>query len=87
MLASTLMGCAASTPSARSSIDLPAVPTRVTTCARPVVLPSQGLSRAEVERLWARDRAALVKCGYSLDVLVGFYGDLRRRLGAADPSR
>lgn len=84
MLASTLMGCAASTPSARAPINLPALPVAVARCDRPVVLPSEGLTRAEVEQLWARDRAALVKCGYSRDALVSFYEDLRQRLAAAN---
>lgn len=56
-----------------------------TSCARPVTLPAgRVLTQAEVETLWARDRAALVKCGWSLAGLVDFYGDLRGRLAAAD---
>lgn len=82
MLASTLMGCAASTPTARAPIELPALPATAQ-CGRPVALPGDGLTRAQVEQLWARDRAALLKCGYSLDALVSFYDDLRQRLGAA----
>lgn len=78
------MGCAASTPSARAPIQLPSLPARVSSCDRPVVLPAQGLSRGEVEQLWARDRAALVKCGYSVETIVAFYADLQQRLGATN---
>lgn len=80
-----LMGCAASTPSARAPVDLPALPASITSCARPPQLPDAPLSRADVERLWARDRAALVRCGWSLDAIITFYADLRDRLGAAQP--
>lgn len=84
MLASLLMGCAASTPSANVGIRLPPLPARLARCERPALMPEAGLSRADVERLWARDRAALVRCGLSLDGLVGYYEDLSRRLAAAD---
>jgi hypothetical protein len=50
-----------------------------------VTLPNAALSQADVERLWARDRAALVKCGVSHDGLVRHYQDLSRRLAAAKP--
>lgn len=86
MLVSILAACTASTPSARSPIDLPSLPAKLSrACERPVTLPQEGLTRAEVEQLWARDRAALVKCGYSLNALVAFYEDLRSRLGEARP--
>lgn len=84
MLASMLAGCAASTPSGSVGIHLPSLPAKLTQCPRPAVLPEAGLSRADVERIWARDRAALVRCGASLDGLVAYYEDLSRRLGAAD---
>lgn len=82
--ASILTACAASTPSDRAGVDLPALSANLTHCDRPTSLPQGGLSRAEVEQLWARDRAALVKCGLTLDALVAFYEDLGQRLGAAN---
>lgn len=84
MLASTLSACAASTPSASVGLHLVPLPSTLTSCERPAVLPAAALSRADVERLWARDRAALVRCGLSLGAVVAYYEDLSRRLGAAD---
>lgn len=54
----------------------------MTVSCKPVALPDRALSQAEVEKLWARDRAALTKCGYSLGGLVAFYTDLRANLAA-----
>ena len=82
--ASILTACAASTPSARAPIDLPALPARLVQCERPVLMPEAALTRAQVEQLWARDRAALVKCGYNLAAVVGYYEDLAQRLDAAN---
>jgi hypothetical protein len=56
----------------------------MTSCPAPVFMPDTGLTRGQVEQLWARDRAALVKCGVSLGALVTFYADLDRRLSAAE---
>lgn len=53
----------------------------MTRCDRPVALPVAALGRGDVERLWIRDRAALVKCGASLAALVAYYEDLSARLG------
>jgi len=47
-------------------------------------MPEAALTRAEVEQLWARDRAGLVKCGYNLAAVVGYYDDLAQRLAAAN---
>ena len=55
----------------------------LTHCERPVVLPTEALSGADVERSWARDRVALVKCGANLAALDRFYENLLARLGAA----
>jgi hypothetical protein len=49
----------------------------------PTVLPKGALTQAQVEKLWARDRALLVKCGYSLGGLIAFYTDLQTRLASA----
>lgn len=78
------MGCAVSAPSSSVGIFLPALPTKYlkTSCV-PVVLPKRALTKAEVEKMWARDRATLVKCGYSLGGLTAFYVDLSHRLSAA----
>jgi hypothetical protein len=79
-LAFPLTACAASTPSARAPIDLPSLPSSMTRCDRPVALPVAALGRGDVERLWIRDRAALVRCGASLSALVAYYEDLSARL-------
>lgn len=80
-----LAGCAGSTPSGRAPINLPALPASVTQCDLAILMPEADLSRALVEQLWARDRAALAKCGLNLKTLVAFYEDLSRRLSAAKP--
>lgn len=78
-----LQACAVSPPSSSVGVDLPALPSRlVTTSCAPTTLPDRALTRAEVEKLWARDRAKLVKCGYSLGGLIAFYTDLQVRLAA-----
>lgn len=78
-----LQACAVSKPSTSVGVDLPALPSRyLTTSCAPVALPDRALTRAEVEKLWARDRAKLVKCGYSLGGLISFYTDLQVRLAA-----
>lgn len=81
---SALTACAASRPSAEAAIYLPALPANLTRCDRPVALPSGPLTQADVEQLWGRDRAALVKCGLSLDGLVAYYQGLSANLSAAD---
>ena len=82
-----LTACAASRPSAEAPVALPQLPGRLAgDCARPVELPARALTQAEVETLWARDRAALVSCGIGKSTLVAFYTDLRQRLGKADRS-
>ena len=79
-----MAACAVSRPSVSAKIDLPALPSKylTTTCA-PATLPDRALTRAEVEKLWARDRARLVKCGYSLGGLIAFYTDLQVGLAGA----
>ena len=47
-------------------------------------MPVAPLSQAQVEQLWARDRAALVKCGLSLEAIVAFYQELDTRLAGAN---
>lgn len=79
-----LAACAASTPSVRAPINLPALPAKLTHCERPLLLADTPLTQAQVEQLWVRDRAALVKCGLTLDALVDFYQDLDQRLSAAN---
>lgn len=61
------------------SPDLPPPPAAlVAPCERPVALPDRGMSQAEVETAWRRDRLALADCGGRLEGLAGFMGDLRR---------
>lgn len=84
LVASMLTGCAVSTPSARASIDLPPLPAKlVSVSCMPTTLPETSLSKAQVEKLWARDRARLARCGYTVGGLIAFYQDLSRRLSAA----
>lgn len=42
-------------------------------CAAPVILPDRGLTQAEVETLWRRDRVNLTACGQTLETLKSFY--------------
>jgi len=71
-------------PSARAGLRLPALPDSLSGCDDPLRLPNAPLSRGDVERLWARDRAALARCGANLDALVSYYEDLARRLAAEE---
>jgi hypothetical protein len=84
LCASTLTACAGSAPSASVGIHLAAVPADVRSCMRPVALPAEPMSRAAVEQLWARDRAALVRCGLNHAAVVAYYDDLAARLDAAE---
>lgn len=78
-----LTACAGSTPSTRATIDLPPLPARlVSVSCTPTTLPEKALTKAEVEKLWARDRARLEKCGYTVGGLIAFYQDLKLRLNA-----
>ena len=42
-------------------------------CDLPSKLPNRALTQFDVERLWAKDRAALVRCGITKEALVKFY--------------
>lgn len=59
----------------------------MTHCDRPVALPTADLNVADVERYWARDRVALVKCGANLLALDRFYEGLRAKLADAKATR
>jgi len=48
-----------------------------------LLLPETALTRTQVEQLWARDRANLVKCGASLETLITYYEQLAADLRAA----
>jgi hypothetical protein len=63
-----LTACGASLPDER---PVPP-PSLVAPCARPVALPDRGLSQAEVEVMWGRDRSALRTCGGQLDGLAAW---------------
>jgi hypothetical protein len=79
-----LAGCATMQPSASVPVNLPALPSRyMTVSCAPTALPKGALTQAQVEKLWAKDRATLAKCGYSLGGLIAFYTDLSGRLSAA----
>jgi len=45
------------------------------------------MSRADVERYWARDRAALVRCGANVAGLVGYYDQIARAFDRAGEVR
>jgi hypothetical protein len=82
--ASTLAGCASLTPSADAPVNLPTLPASLAAaCDRPVTLPARDIDRAEVTRLWGRDRVALARCADRHGAVVTYYGDLRQRLGSA----
>lgn len=67
---------------------LPVLPAQLRqACARPVALPDRALSQTEVEQLWTRDRAALVKCGVSQAALLAAYEALATGLAAAERRR
>lgn len=84
MLALTLTACGASAPSIDVSIGLPPLPNSLLSVScSPTTLPAGPLTKAQVEKLWARDRARLVKCGYTVGGLIAFYIDLSKRLAAA----
>ncbi len=83
LCALALQACAGSTrPSSSGPILLPPLP-RAISCERPLLLPETALTRAQVEQLWARDRANLIKCGASLETLVTYYEGLAAELRAA----
>ena len=83
VLALMLGACGTLAPSNSAPIELPVIPTSLTRCERPSALPTAALSVADVERYWARDRVALVKCGASLAALEQFYVSLRAHLATA----
>ena len=76
--------CGPSTRSARVGLDLPAMDPRLTSpCPRPQALGTNGLSAGDVQRHWARDRAALVRCGHEKAALVEGYEALRGALAVS----
>ena len=80
VLALMLGACGTLAPSISAPIELPVIPTSLTRCERPSALPTAALSVADVERYWARDRVALVKCGANIAALDRFYDGLRAHL-------
>lgn len=67
-LLSALQACGGSTPFTES----PPLQTVVEQeCERPVRLPEGGLSQAQVESLWIRDRVSLIECGEKLRLAIG----------------
>lgn len=66
LLAAT--GCAASTKSARPRLQPEAYVTAP--CKKPIQLPDRELTQADVEKLWVRDREALLACGMTKEALV-----------------
>lgn len=76
-----VMACAHSRPSGRVTIDLPALDARLAApCRRPVPIKGDSLTGEQVQRGWARDRAALAGCGAEKAALVDGYLDLRAKL-------
>jgi hypothetical protein len=64
-----LTACAASTKSGSSAKPELSVTQK---CARPVLLPDRELTQADVEKLWVKDRKALVQCGVTKQALVNW---------------
>jgi hypothetical protein len=78
-----LQACA-SIPSGRVAIDLADPPPRIAArCANPVQLPDGDLTAIQVEALWAKDRAALVRCGLTKQQLHQFYDTQQTALEGA----
>ncbi|WP_128292024.1 hypothetical protein [Afifella aestuarii] len=72
-------------PVAEAPILEPAPAELASHCADPVTLPGRGLTQAEVEKLWARDRFALTGCGLTKQAVVDFY--VRRDAALTSPGR
>ncbi len=87
LLGSMLAACGTLAPSSSAPIELPVIPASLTNCDRPVPLPTADLNQADVERYWARDRAALLKCGANLAAVDRFYQGLSATLSAAKGSK
>lgn len=84
MCASALAACSASTPSDRVAITVSDLRAAIVTgCPALAALPAGEKTRAEVERLWARDRAALGKCGVMFRGLVDLVERQNRGLEAS----
>lgn len=49
-------------------------------CDGPVMLPEEGLTVAEVEDYWLRDRAALLDCGAAKEAVQDYYINRDRAL-------
>lgn len=80
-----LTACVGLTPSADVGIGIPPLPKAlISTSCQPTTLPNRALTKAEVLKLWARDRSLLVKCGYTVGGFIAFYTDLQVRLSAAN---
>lgn len=78
LLASTLASCA---PLTRSVVQAPAPPppeSLLRPCDPPRRLPAEGLSPADVARLWGRDRLALAVCGARHGALARYGRSLAR---------
>lgn len=70
-LALVLIACQGSTVSTKKIEWGGVVDARLTgACASPSKLPAGPMSKANIERYWKRDRAALVKCGGEKSELV-----------------
>jgi len=84
LVAMLLSGCAGKSVVASveaNRIELAPAPIELTrVCPAPVDLPDRGLSQADVERLWSRDRASLVTCRNRHGALVRFYQDRDGRI-------
>ncbi len=79
-----LTACAASIRSSNEPPRLDAAPPALAqSCAKPVRLPNRTLLQQEVERLWLRDRAALIACGTSKEELLRYYQDRDARITEA----
>jgi hypothetical protein len=78
-----LTACAGSSGSGKTSPPvLGSIPAKLKQpCARPVELSAGKKSQKQVEALWGKDRANLVKCADGKQGLVKFVEDRDRRIG------
>lgn len=78
-----LTGCSGSIDSGKTDPpQLGAIPAKFKKpCARPVKIPPGKKSQKQVEDLWNRDAANLIKCGDTKQGLVKFIEDRDRRIG------
>ena len=84
LAASVLTACSVSTPSAKASIHLPAIPAELQTCGEGVALPNRKLNQLETETYWLKDRKTLKNCRTNHQATIDFYETLRINLSSPE---